>query len=125
MTWRHFKIDEFACHHCGLNLIAHDFVDKLDELRERLGFPLPVSSGYRCPEYNKSVSETGMAGPHTSGRATDFLIDRRNAYLALKVALEMGFTGIGVNQKGATGRFLHLDDLQNSEGQPRPTIWSY
>jgi zinc D-Ala-D-Ala carboxypeptidase len=36
------------------------------------------------------------------------------------MALEAGFTGIGVQQKG-TGRFLHLDTLENL----RPTVWSY
>jgi hypothetical protein len=44
--------------------------------------------------------------------------------MVLKLALEAGFTGIGVAQKGS-GRFMHLDDLLNDEGQPRPTIWSY
>jgi hypothetical protein len=42
------------------------------------------------------------------------------------LALAYGFTGIGVNQKGAhDGRFIHLDDLDNAPGQPRPCIWSY
>jgi hypothetical protein len=36
------------------------------------------------------------------------------------IAMEAGFTGIGVQQKG-TGRFLHLDTL---EGDLRPTVWS-
>jgi hypothetical protein len=33
----------------------------------------------------------------------------------------MGFTGIGVQQKGSR-RFIHLDVLQNP---PRPNVWSY
>jgi len=37
------------------------------------------------------------------------------------LALELGFTGIGVQQKG-TGRFPHLDTL---EEPPRPNVWSY
>jgi hypothetical protein len=36
----------------------------------------------------------------------------------------MGFTGIGIAQKGE-GRYVHLDDLPSVEGQPRPTLWSY
>jgi zinc D-Ala-D-Ala carboxypeptidase len=40
------------------------------------------------------------------------------------LALEQGFTGIGVSQKGAI-RFIHVDDLPDAPGQPRPTIWSY
>lgn len=124
MTWRHFKIEDFSCHHCGVNLIDHSFVDKLDELRERAGVPLPVNSGYRCPIYNDMVSATGDSGPHTTGHAADLKVDRGNAYAVLKMALLMGFTGVGVAQKGLT-RYLHLDDLAGAPGQPRPTLWSY
>jgi hypothetical protein len=35
--------------------------------------------------------------------------------------MELGFTGIGVQQKG-TGRFIHVD---LTVGQNRPTVWSY
>jgi hypothetical protein len=35
-------------------------------------------------------------------------------------------TGIGVAQRGPHDkRFIHLDDLKNSEQNPRPWIWSY
>lgn len=124
MMWRHFKLEDFACHHCGINLIDTLFVDQLDELRERVGFPIPVSSGYRCAVYNRQVSTTGDSGPHTTGHAADLIVDRGNAYAVLKMALLLGFTGIGVAQKG-TGRYLHLDNLPAAPGQPRPTIWSY
>lgn len=124
MTWKYFQLENFACHHCGANLIDPAFVDQLEALREAVGFPLIVSSGYRCPAYNVMVSTTGEAGPHTTGHAVDFKVDREKAYLVLKKALEMGFTGIGVSQKGLS-RFLHLDNIPTAEGVPRPTIWSY
>lgn len=125
MTWRYFTVAEFACK-CGKcqNLIDHQFITELDELRHRYGAPLNVSSGYRCPEYNAKVSSTGLTGPHTTGRAADLLVDRGNAHKLLRIAMGMNFTGIGVQQKGA-GRFLHLDNLPNATGQPRPTLWSY
>lgn len=72
MIWRHFKLGEFTCRHCGVNLIDHQFVTELDDLRHHLGFALPITSGYRCPEYNAQVSLTGRngrirrAGPLTS-----------------------------------------------------------
>lgn len=121
MSWRHFKREHFACKHCGENKIADSLIDALDELRERCGFPLVVSSGYRCPEHNKNVSSTGANGPHTTGLAADLAVDRWRAFTLLRHAMAMPvFTGIGVNQKGG-GRFIHLDTL--TEG--RPTIWSY
>lgn len=97
------------------------FMEKIEELRVRVGFSLPVTSAARCPTHNNKTSKTGLQGPHTTGMAIDLGVDRKNAYIVLKTALEMGcFTGIGVNQKGS-GRFIHLDTIQDG----RPTIWSY
>lgn len=125
MAWKHFKIDEFKCPcPCGRNEMDSKFVDLLDELREVCGFALPVTSGYRCPKHNAEVSSTGLTGPHTTGRAADFGVSGKQAYELLTWAVRMGFTGIGVNQKGAS-RFIHLDDLPAATGQPRSTVWSY
>ncbi len=122
---KYFQLTEFECHcKCGRVDMDPAFLSKLDDLRERYGKPLIVASGFRCPSYNAKVSETGMTGPHTTGKAVDFAIDRGDAYRLLDLALDEGFTGIGVQQKGAA-RFLHLDTLRDAPGQPRPTIWSY
>jgi zinc D-Ala-D-Ala carboxypeptidase len=106
------------------NLIDTVFLEKLDELRERCGFPFVISSGYRCPTHNAAVSSTGKSGPHTTGRAADIAVSHGQAFTVLAEALQMGFTGIGVQQKGGS-RFIHLDMLPNGPGQPRPTVWSY
>jgi zinc D-Ala-D-Ala carboxypeptidase len=121
----YFKLAEFECH-CGCGRVEMDpaFLDKLDALRAHHGQPLTVSSGYRCPSYNAKVSTTGPTGPHTTGKAADLLVDRGEAYRVLGIALDMGFTGIGIQQKGHT-RYLHLDTVPDAPGQPRPTIWSY
>jgi zinc D-Ala-D-Ala carboxypeptidase len=121
---RHFKLEEFKCKHCGLNKMQEEFLLLVDELRERCGFPLVITSGYRCPAYNQKVSTTGPKGPHTTGRAVDLGVSRHFAYLTLMHALRMPFTGIGVQQKGES-RFIHLDTLKEPEQAPRPTIWSY
>lgn len=125
MNWRYFKEAEFACRcGCGKNLIDHAFITELDDLRHHLGFALPISSGYRCPDHNARVSITGRTGPHTTGRAADIAVSHARAYDVLQAAMMMRFTGIGVNQKGSA-RFIHLDNLPNATGQPRPTVWSY
>lgn len=121
---RHFHLSEFDCKHCHQNKMDLVFLEQLDELRHVYGKPLVVTSGYRCPDHNAAVSSTGRAGPHTTGRAADLLVSHVEALQLLKLALALGFTGIGVNQKGG-GRFLHVDNLPNASGQPRPTIWSY
>ena len=41
----------------------------------------------------------------------------------IALAAGLGFTGIGVQQKGGS-RFIHLDDVP-ADVLPRPAIWSY
>lgn len=123
--WPNFKLDEFRCKGDGKVAMDATFLDRLQRLRDLYGKPLRIMSGYRSPEYNNKVSFTGLNGPHTTGRAVDILIDRAEAYKLLVVALDCGFTGVGVAQKGPTSsRFLHLDDLEAPD-HPRPNIWSY
>ena len=118
-----FSKEEMACK-CGCGgLPEHSFMRRLQALRDTVGFPLPVTSGFRCPEYNNQVSSTGRHGPHTTGRAVDLGVSRRKAYEVVDECFGLGFTGIGVAQKGG-GRFVHLDDLE-IPAYPRPTIWSY
>ena len=99
-------------------------MDKVERLRVRFGKPLKITSAARCPQHNKAVSGTGATGPHTTGRAIDFGVQGQDALLLMRLAMEQDFTGIGVNQKGGI-RFIHIDDLPNAPGQPRPWCWSY
>lgn len=105
-------------------LPEQEFMDKVEQLRLSVGFSLPVSSAARCPAHNAEVSGTGATGPHTTGRAIDFSVTHARAYTVMITAMRMGFSGIGVQQKGG-GRFIHIDDLPDGPGQPRPTVWSY
>lgn len=122
--WPNFSEDELACKGDGTLSMNCAFMDRLQALRDAYGKPMIVTSGYRSPEYNATISKTGTDGPHTTGRAVDIAIRGREAYVLLSLAIELGFTGIGVSQKGEA-RFLHLDDLTAEEGFPRPWIWSY
>ena len=102
---------------CGRMEIPLEFVLMLERVRARVGFPMRISSGYRCPDYNERISSTGRDGPHTKA-AVDVAVSGKDALRVLLAALREGFTGIGVQQKG-TGRFIHLDRRVD------PTIWSY
>lgn len=102
------------------------FVSLLDRARDIHNQPWNVSSGYRCPRHNSRVSSTGESGPHTTGQAVDILASGGNALRIVEIALDLGFTGIGLKQKGEhSRRFIHLDTLPNAPGQPRPWIWTY
>jgi uncharacterized protein YcbK (DUF882 family) len=101
------------------------FLDRLQRLRDVVGL-LVISSGYRS-ETHPVERDKDRPGAHTMGRAVDVVCRGERAYQVLGNALELGFTGIGVDQGGDDhGRFLHLDDLGNIEYHgPRPTVWSY
>lgn len=100
--------------------MQQDFVDKLNMLRGSFNKPLRVTSGYRCPDHPVEAKKA-TSGAHSSGMAVDFAVHGADAHALLKLALDMGFKGIGVQQKGG-GRFIHLDDWDTPQ---RPTVWSY
>ena len=122
--WQYFSMEELTCScGCGRMEMDADFMARLVTLRRELGFPFPVTSGYRCPDYNDEISGTGRDGPHTTGKAVDIQVVGSEAHKLLGSALGAGITGIGVAQSGDhSGRFLHLDKLS---GPTRPWIWSY
>jgi uncharacterized protein YcbK (DUF882 family) len=121
-NYPNFSRAEMVCS-CGCDRaeMSPAFMDRLQRIRSVMGEPLVVSSGYRCPAYNARISSTGRNGPHTLGEAADIAVQGEKAHSLLKHAMQAGFTGIGVQQKG-DGRFIHLDTLTHG---PRPWVWSY
>lgn len=131
----YFKDHELACSCCGKNHFQHSTLQRLISTRIRYeqllreagvksGFGLVVNSGYRCPDHNEAK---GYTQTHATGQAVDLRVAYNRAHYLLQAAFEKGWSGIGVNQKGAGGsRFIHLDDMPAVEGQIiRPTVWSY
>jgi hypothetical protein len=116
---------EWACKGTGKIVIVEAFLDLFEKLRLMHGKPLVIASGYRSPEHNVTVSTTGDAGPHTTGQAVDIRIYGADALSLVGLALGLGFTGIGLQQKGPqVGRYVHLDSLAAPD-YPRPNIWTY
>jgi len=123
MDWSkypNFKADEFSCKHCGQNKMQPEFMDKLQELRNLYGKPMKITSGYRCPKHPIEAAKKA-SGAHSTGLAADIGVDGGEAHKILSLAMQLGFTGIGVQQKG-TGRFIHVDTVKSP---PRPNVWSY
>ena len=127
MSWEspYFTKEEMQCSHTGLGGMDVGFMDKLTELRAAYAKPMVVTSAYRHPTHPIEARKS-QPGTHSTGRAVDIAVDRGDAWEVLHLAMAMGFTGIGVQQKG-DGRFLHLDNLQPNEFERfmRPTVWSY
>jgi uncharacterized protein YcbK (DUF882 family) len=108
------------------------FMERLEQLRERWGKPMRINSAYRCAEHNGAVSKTGRTGPHVTGQAVDIAVWGEDAYELVRLALDGGFTGIGVYQdaKVLANRHLHLDtcpsyapDFITGITYARPRIW--
>lgn len=124
--WPHFTPRELACKGSGAIVIETAFLDRLEQLRGIYGRPMVINSAYRSPAHNAAVSSTGTHGPHTTGRAVDVQVHGAHAIELVRRAIECGFTGIGLQQKGpVSSRFVHLDDLPGDERTPRPTVWTY
>ena len=121
--YKYFTADELKCQHCGAEGIDGYFMAKIDNLREELGFPFPVTSGYRCPKHPIEARKKAP-GAHTTGKAIDIGVSGNDAYILIEAAIRDNFTGIGINQKGGS-RFIHLDIIPHSSSRPRPFIWSY
>lgn len=102
-----FNLQEFECTHPEHRHVQVDetLVDLLQELRDRLGRPIIITSAYRCPERNAQVGGEEDS-EHLYGRAADIsLKNQQVGYEELrKQAEEIGFTGIGIYED-----YAHLD----------------
>lgn len=95
----------------------------LQDVRNAVGFALPVTSGARCPTYNAKVSTTGLTGPHTTGMAADIGVSGPRCHKLLKAAYAASVRGVGDKQHGPhSKRFVHLDIIVSEK---RPWKWGY
>ena len=123
--WNYFSVDELKCKGTDECEMDEEFMKKLEALRHEFNEPMIVSSGYRHESYNQ-VIRGAKNSPHLYGKAVDVVISGKSAYRLMKLAIQYGFTGIGVSQRGPhEKRFLHIDTMENSDTHPRPWIWSY
>lgn len=65
-----FKVKEFKSRDCPIVLIHPELTDRLQILRDALGAPININSGYRSFEHNKSVSGSANSA-HLIGAAAD------------------------------------------------------
>jgi len=112
---RYFKLSEFKCSHTGKVDMDKEFLRKLDELRHRAGFPIIVNSGYRDASHPIEAAKS-RPGSHAQGIAADLhCINPSKKHILLKLAFELGFTGIGI-----ADTFIHVDTRDTI-----PVVWVY
>ena len=122
---RYFEMKEFACKCCGqLQPSAEQNLQALvehvlDPARERLGMPITVNSGYRCPAHNKAVGGVKNS-QHLKGEAADItcadnkrlaeIIEQLGNFDQLIVYptfLHVSYKRQGVNRESITGARPH------------------
>jgi uncharacterized protein YcbK (DUF882 family) len=101
--WKNFSPKEIACKGTGKLLVDERSMDMLQELRDAIGKPLFVNSGYRSPEHNRKVKGAPNSF-HLRGRAFDISNKRHSVDTLVSTALSIGFMGVGYYNT-----FVHLD----------------
>lgn len=101
---KHFKPEDFDCPCCGKADMDQAFLDKLQEFRIAAATPMVITSGFRCPSYNKKIGGS-KGSQHMLGKAVDISVITSSArYKLVKYAYLIGFKGIATDSA-----FIHLD----------------
>lgn len=120
-TTPNFTPEELGCKcgHCdGSAHMQQSFMMLLQEMRNILGYGLPMNSGYRCSLHPEEV-EKEQPGAHNQGTAGDIKVSgAKMRYEVIKAAIEVGMVGLGV----ANG-FVHVDS--GHLYVERPAAWKY
>lgn len=129
----YFKIKEFDSPDVkgsGKNMDIQ-FLRFINELRKRCKFPFVVTSGYRTPEYHKSLTDRGYhtspTSAHLKGLAADIVMTdskkrARFVYEAMNLCSELSLPfRVGLAGK-SKGNFAHIDI---DETKKSPKIWIY
>lgn len=80
---KNFKIKEFYCE--DGTKIPKEYIDNVNELmmnlqilRDELGVPIYINSGYRTPEYNKKIGGSTKS-QHLLAKAADIRTDKHSS----------------------------------------------
>ena len=120
MDFKYFNYSEFDSPDLpdsGKKFMDPKFIQTLDKIREEVGIPFFINSGYRTPEWNRKVNGVSNSA-HIRGRAADIRTPSgfKQKEIA-KAAVKHGITRIGFGTN-----FIHLD---NDTTLPYPRTWGY
>ena len=107
--WPNFSHGELSCRHCGEYVHNPEFLDALQDLRNRLQASLHILSAHRCSLHNAAVGGAPLS--QHLGMAVDIALHNHDRHFILSAAKSSGFTGFGHYIT-----FLHLD-------MGRPRFW--
>lgn len=94
---KNFTREDFKCPcGCTRQMVDSELVEKLQTVRDKIGKPIKVTSGYRCIPHNASVG--GSSGSkHRYGMAADWRVkDRSINPVALGIIAAQYFKAVGI-----------------------------
>ena len=106
---KNFTRKDFKCPcGCSRQMVDSELVEKLQTIRDKLGKPIKVTSGYRCIPHNAAVG--GSSGSkHRYGMAADWrIVDRSINPVALGIIAAQYFKAVGIYWH-SRGAFVHAD----------------
>ena len=103
----HCKVREFQCSDSSRPVfISQTLADLLEAIRQRIGRPLRISSGYRTVSYNATVKGSSKTSKHCMGLAADIKADGIEPQQLYNIACELlgDHGGVGLYSWG-----VHVD----------------
>lgn len=104
----------FKCPCCKQMKISPLQLETLDAIREGLGQPVIVVSGYRCKQYNSTLKGSVPNSGHTTGEACDIRVKGMNntelydKIKALHAAGQLPWLTYCYKIKGTTNTSVHV-----------------
>lgn len=73
----HFRVREFHSKHDPSDLVKVDerLLTLLENIRNYVGKPVHINSGYRSPEYNATLKNASPRSQHCNGKAADIRVE--------------------------------------------------
>lgn len=122
----YFENKEFECKcGCGFAIVHPELLNMLNQLRERLGEAIYISSGCRCPGHDIMAGGSG-GGFHTRGMAADIYTESmENGITSMdelaNICTALGFGGVERNDH--FGNYVHVD-VRDMAGYAR-YLWRF
>jgi len=87
---RNFALHEFESPDTHEVKIIPELVLLLQKVRDRIGKPIQITSGYRTPEHNRAVGGA-KASYHMKGMAADIICWKTSRFDLARICFEAGF----------------------------------
>jgi len=93
---KNFDSSEFTCGcGCQKEKVSLKLVDKLQDLRDLVGKPIIITSGYRCKAYNKHIGGA-VNSPHLTGEGADLQVKDMTPVALAELANRIHYIRIGI-----------------------------